>query len=90
MSLQARREGIREDGRGLQMGLYAAWIPCVMQLGSLCLASFPCRRPRSQAVRNTTSQHMFLDCQDARAASVNNDGSHALVREHKIRVGEQR
>jgi hypothetical protein len=41
-------------------------------------------------VRNTTSQHVFLDHKGARAASVFSDGSHALGREHKITVGEQR
>jgi hypothetical protein len=72
------------------MELYAAWIPCLMQLDSLCLVSFPCRWPWSQAVRNNTSQHVFLDHQGASAASVYSDRSHALGKEHKIRVGEQR
>jgi hypothetical protein len=92
MPLQARREGILEDGRGRWMGLYAAWFPCLIQLGSLRLVLFPCRWPWSQfgALGNTTSQHVFLDRQGARAASVYSDGSHALGREHKITVGEQK
>jgi hypothetical protein len=87
MPLQARREGILEDGRGPWMGLHAACIPCLMQVGSLCLVSFLCRWPQSQALRNTTSQIVFLDHQGARAVSVYSDASHALGREHKITMG---